>query len=107
MLGAHLEQLPVSASRGLQQSGNGACNEFMIHYEGTTDVAQPVPASPVMDSGPSATLESFSVDHIISVPVSGLSMQLEASLVPHNPLDYLRFIPCPRLFCEKYLHVQG
>ena len=36
-------------------------NEFVVHYEGTMDVAQPVPPSPGMDSDPSATLKSSTV----------------------------------------------
>ena len=36
-------------------------NEFVIHYEGTTDAAQPVPPIPGMDCDPSATLESSTV----------------------------------------------
>ena len=33
----------------------------MIHYEGTTEAAQPVPPSPGMDRDPSATIESSTV----------------------------------------------
>ena len=32
-----------------------------LHYEGTTDAAQPVPPSPGMDHDPSATLESSTI----------------------------------------------
>ena len=37
------------------------CNLCVIHYEGTTDEAQPVPPSAGMDRDPSATLESSTV----------------------------------------------
>ena len=50
--------LPISAT----VSNDGACNnECVIHYEGTTDAAQPVPPSPGMDSDLSATIESSTV----------------------------------------------
>ena len=50
-----VECIPISAT----VSNDGACNnEFVIHYEGTRDVAQPLPPSPGMDRDPSATLES-------------------------------------------------
>ena len=43
-------------------SNDGACNnECVIHYEGTTDAAQPVPPSPGMAHDPSANIESFTV----------------------------------------------
>ena len=52
MLGtAVVELIPISAT----VSNDGACNnECVIHYQGTTDAAQPVPPSPGMDSDPSA-----------------------------------------------------
>ena len=41
---------------------DGACNtECVIHYEGTTDAAQPVPPNPGMHSDPSAAIESSTV----------------------------------------------
>ena len=49
-------------------------NEFMIHYKGTMDVAQPVPPSPGMDRNPSATLESS------VVPVSSRLMTTQSTL---------------------------
>ena len=56
MLGATV--VPISAT----VSNDGACNnEYVIHYEGTTDAAQPVPSSPGIDSDPSATIESSTV----------------------------------------------
>ena len=55
MLGtAVVELIPISAT----VSNDGACG---IHYQGTTDAAQPVPPSPGMDSDPSATIESSTV----------------------------------------------
>ena len=59
------EDIPISAT----VSNDGACNnEFVTHYEGTTDApgsaaAQPVPPSPGMDhrDDPSPTLESSTV----------------------------------------------
>ena len=43
----------------MTDSKDGAYNiEFVIHYEGTMDVAQPVPSSPGMDRNPFTTLES-------------------------------------------------
>ena len=43
MLGAAVdERISISAT----VSNDGACNECVIHYEGTTDAAQPVPSSP-------------------------------------------------------------
>ena len=55
MLGAPaIECIPISPT----VSNDGACNnECVIHDEGTTDAAQPVPPSPGMDSDPPATLE--------------------------------------------------
>ena len=50
--------LPISAT----VSNDGAySNEFVIHYKGTTDAAQPVPPNPGMHSDPSAAIESSTV----------------------------------------------
>ena len=59
MLGATVvECILISAT----VSNDEACsNEFVIHHEGTTDAAQPVPPSPWMESYPSATIESSTV----------------------------------------------
>ena len=55
---AVVELIPISAT----VSSDGACNnECVIHYEGTTDAAQPGPPSPGIDSDPSATIESSTV----------------------------------------------
>ena len=55
-----VECIPISAT----VSNVGACkNEFVIHYEGAMDVAQPLPLCPGMDLDPSATLESSVVLH--------------------------------------------
>ena len=55
---AVVELIPISATF----SNDGTCNnECVIHYEGTTDAAQPVPPSPGMDSDPSAAIESFTL----------------------------------------------
>ena len=55
---AVVELIPISAT----VSHDGECNnECVIHYEGTTDAAQPVPPSPGMDSDPYATIESSTV----------------------------------------------
>ena len=54
---AVVERIPISAT----VSNDGACNECVIHYEGTTDAAQPVPPSPGMDRDPSATIQSSTV----------------------------------------------
>ena len=41
---------------------DGACNnEFVIHYEGTTDATQQLPPSPGMEHYPSATLETSTI----------------------------------------------
>ena len=53
-----VECIPISGT----VSNDGACNnKCVIHYEKTTDAAQPVPPSPGMDHDPSATLESSTV----------------------------------------------
>ena len=60
-----VERIPISAT----VSNDGAWkNEFVMHYEGTMDVAQPVPPSPGMDRNPSTTLES-SVVPLLQEPV--------------------------------------
>ena len=51
--------LPACLSR-LSNDGTWK-NECVIHYEVTTEAAQPVPPSPVMDSDSSATIESSTV----------------------------------------------
>ena len=53
-----VECIPISET----VSNDGACNnECVIHYEGTTDAAQPVYPSPGIDRDPSATIESSTV----------------------------------------------
>ena len=60
------KDIPISAT----VFNDGACNkQFMIHYEGTIDIAQPVPPSPGMDHDPSATLESSVVLLLSQEPV--------------------------------------
>ena len=54
MLGtAVVELIPIPATVSNDGASNNKCG---IHYEGTTDAAQPVPSSPGMDSDPSATI---------------------------------------------------
>ena len=45
-------------------------NEHLIHYEVTTDAAQPVPPSPVMDRDPSVTIDSESSTVLLSQDIA-------------------------------------
>ena len=52
MLGTAVVEL-IQISATVSDDSDGACNKMcMIHYEGTTDAAQPVPPSPGMDKRP-------------------------------------------------------
>ena len=66
-------------------SNDGARNnKLVIHYEGTTDAAQPASPSPRMDYYPSATLESSTVQ------LSQEPVDEDTSRVIHaTPRDYV------------------
>ena len=76
-------------------SNDGVCNnDFVIHYEGTTDAAQREPPNPGMDHNPSATLESFTVVTVLLLQRNIFFFPSVFSLFPHKR----RIFPDPLSF---------
>ena len=86
MLGATaVECIPISAT----VSNDGACNnECVIHYEGTTEAALPVPPSPGMDRDPSATFESCTI--LLSQEIVDEDTSRVNYAAPRDPVEQAR-----------------